>query len=444
MNRKRIRTSAVTAVALSALLAACSSGGGSSKSAPKSSGPVTVVMWGWAEEKTVQPAVDKYNATHTDIQLKYVKQADNTGTAANLRNAVAAGSGVPCLVQPFGEVPSLAAEGLLTDITSYVTPYVKQGVFNKAALASAQADGKYFGVPLGFNPTFMIVNRKVYDQYGVAIPKTWDDVISAGKQLKQHGVYIMNLAGEDPSTLVNLVQQAGGSWYKVAGNKWQIGFTSPESEKAANVVQQLIDNNLAANQTYKDKPALIAYFDSGKMVSLVTQTWQLPKYETTYKTSLGNWEPVDMPQYSDASGFTTLGHGSAELVPKGCPTVKQAVDAEVWMATNKDAINASYDPTTKAYTWPGAVPDPSPWVDSVVPDKLFGSYQPETRGVVMKSVGAAQDSWQVGPNYTGVFSELQDQWAKAVTKQITMQQLLEHMQTFTVNDLKSKNINVEG
>lgn len=442
MNRKQFRTSAATAAALSALLAGCGSGGG--ESAPKSAGPVTIVMWGWNEESTVQPVVDKFNATHTDIKLKYVKQADNPGTAANLRNAVAAGSGVPCLVQQFQEVPGLAAEGLLSDVTSDVTPYVNQGVFNKAALAAAQADGKYFGVPLGFDPTFMIVNRKVYDQYGVPIPKTWDDVISAGKQLKQHGVYIMNLAGEDPSTLVNLVQQAGGSWYKVVGGKWQIGFTSPESQKAANVVQQLIDNNLVANQTYKDKPALIAYFDSGKMVSLVTQTWQLPKYETTYKTSLGDWEPVDMPQYSDAAGFRTLGHGTAELVPKGCQSVKQAVDAAVWMATSKDAVNASYNPTTKAYTWPGALPDPSPWVDSVLPDKLFGPYKPETRGVVMKSVQAAQDSWQVGPNYTGVFAELQDQWAKAVTKQITMQQLLQHMQTFTVNDLKSKNINVEG
>jgi multiple sugar transport system substrate-binding protein len=38
--------------------------------------------------------------------FKAVKQADNPGTAANLRNAVAAKQDVPCLVKNFGEVPS--------------------------------------------------------------------------------------------------------------------------------------------------------------------------------------------------------------------------------------------------------------------------------------------------------------------------------------------------
>jgi multiple sugar transport system substrate-binding protein len=50
----------------------------------------------------------------------------------------------------------------------------------------------------------------------------------------------------------------------------------------------------------------------------------------------------------------------------------------------------------------------------------------------------------VGPNYTGVFAELQDQWANAVNGEITMVELLERMQDFTVEDLRSKNINVAG
>ncbi|WP_105968135.1 ABC transporter substrate-binding protein [Streptomyces geranii] len=443
MNRKQGRVAAATAAALSVVLAGCSSG---NNTAAGSDGPVTIEMWGWGETQYTQPIVDKFNSTHTDIKLKYVKQADDTSTAANVRNAVAAGKGVPCLVQNWGgaEVPSLAAEGLLADVTEYVEPYVEKGVFNKAAPAGAQAGGKYYGVPSGSQPSFMLINRAVYDKYGVDVPKTWDDVITAGKTLKKHGVYVMNMAGEDPSTLVGLVQQAGGSWYGIDGDSWKVDFLSPESLKAADVVQQLVDNDLVANQTYMDKPALIKYFDSGKMVSLVTQVWQLGAYEIDYKKSLGDWQAIDLPQFSDATQFTTMAHGAAELIPKGCEHLKEAVEASVWKMTSKDAINASYNSQTKSYSWPGAIPDPSPWVDSAVPSKLFGTHKSETKEVILKSVKAGRDSWVVGPNYTGVFAELQDQWAQVAAKKITVREALEHMQKFTVDDLKSKNINVES
>lgn len=80
----------------------------------------------------------------------------------------------------------------------------------------------------------------------------------------------------------------------------------------------------------------------------------------------------------------------------------------------------------------------------MVTDKLFGTHKSEARGVILKSVEHAKSNWTVGPNYTGVFAELQDQWAKIVTKKMTVKQALEHLQEFTVDDLKSKNINVEG
>ncbi|SDT06097.1 ABC transporter substrate-binding protein [Actinoplanes derwentensis] len=405
-----------------------------------SSGPVEVEYWAWAPN--IEPVVAKFNETHTDLKIKFVKQADNPTTATGLRNAVAAGQNVPCIVQSFGEVPSLLAEGLLADVTEHLTPYVEKRVFTDTAVKGVTIGGKYFGVPAGAAPSFLMINRAVYDQYGIAVPKTWDDVIAAGVELKPHGVQVMNLAGEDPSTLINLVQQAGGTWYSVQDDAWRIGFTSPESRKAAAVVQQLVDNGIVANQTYTDRPALISYFDQGKMVSLPTATWQLANYETNFKKSIGDWQPVDLPQYADAPTFVTPAHGAATLIPKGCKDLAAATEAAVWLNSSKDAIDASYLPETGAHAWPGAIPDPSPWVESVVPKNLFGDRRAEAVPVILKATKAGIDPWIVGPNYTGVFKELQDQWALAVTRKITFAQLLDHMQTYTTDDLKTKGINV--
>ncbi|MEV8604649.1 extracellular solute-binding protein [Streptomyces griseoviridis] len=444
MNGKRVRVLSATSVVLSIVaLAGC---GGSGDEGTKASGPVTVEWWSWDESKTTQPVADKFNATHDDVKIKLVKQADNVGTAQNVRNVVASGKNVPCLVKNFGEVPGLAGEGLLSDVTDALQPYLRKKAFTEAALPAVRAGGRYYAVPTGFTPQFMIINKSVYDAYGIAAPKTWDELIDAGKKLKKHGVYVMNLAGEDPSTLVNLVQQANGSWYRQDGDSWKVDFLSPESLQAADIVQRLVDNDLVANQTYQDRPALISYFDSGKMVSLPTSTWQLGTYELNYKKSLGDWQPIDLPQFAGASAFTTPGHSvnSGLIVPKGCAHVKEAVEAGVWMNTTKEAVDATYQKDTKQYSWPGAIPDPSPWVASTVPDKLFGKDRDQARGVILKAVAGAKDTWTVGPNYTGVFAELQDEWAKIVTKKITVKAALAHLQEFTVKDLKSKNINVEG
>lgn len=431
-NSRRVALAGL-ALCLAATTVACSS----NTTKTSSSGPVQIEYWGWTD---IQPVVDKFNATHTGIKVKFVKQADLPGTATTLRNAVAAGSAIPCLSQNFGDVPALLSEGLLTDVTDYVKP--AESKFKTTALKGAQVQGKYYGIPTGTGPTFMMINRAAYDKYGVPVPKTWDEVIAAGKALKPHGVQVMNLAGEDPSTLVNLIIQAGGSWYSVQNDSWKVDFLSPESVAAANILQQLVDNGLVANQTYQDRPALIAYFDEGKMVSLPTSTWQLTNYELHFKKTIGDWEPVDLPQFAGATKFATPAHGNTLLVPKGCRHPKEASEVGIWMNTTKDGVDATYDKATGSYAWPGGIPDPSPWVDAAVPQKLFGSHRSEASTVINKASQSGVDNWLVGPNYTGVFKELQDQWAQAVTKKITFHQLLENMQKFTVDDLKAKGINV--
>ncbi|MFD5318854.1 ABC transporter substrate-binding protein [Streptomyces sp. NPDC127098] len=440
MQPARITLASAVAVTLSLLATAC--GGG--EEGDQGDGPVVIEMWSWNEERLMRPVVDEFNATHDDIQLRLVTQVDLPGAAANLRNAVASGEDIPCLVQSVGEVPALTSEGLLTDVTDALQPYLDDGLFNEAALPGAMVGDRYYGVPSGFNPSFMMINRAVYDEHGIEVPTTWDEFIAAGEELRPHGAYVMNFAAEDPSTLVNLVQQAGGSWYEIEGDAWRVDFLSEESRRAADIVQQLIDKDLVAHQTYLDRPALIEYFDSGQMVSLPTSTWQLTKYEIDFQNTIGDWQPIDLPQFSDAEEFVTPAHGGAELVPEGCEHVEEAVEVSVWKATNEEAINATLDPMTGMYTWPGAVPDPSPWVDSAVPERLFGDRRDEAGDVIMRAVEAGRDPWVVGPNYTGVFAELQDQWARAVSGEITMVELLERMQDFTVEDLRSKNINVVG
>ncbi|MGW1927521.1 sugar ABC transporter substrate-binding protein, partial [Streptomyces massasporeus] len=73
MTRSWSRTSRViagTATALAVLTACGGSGDDTANStANKPNGPVTITFWGWA--KGSKDVVDAFNASHTDIQVKF-------------------------------------------------------------------------------------------------------------------------------------------------------------------------------------------------------------------------------------------------------------------------------------------------------------------------------------------------------------------------------------
>ena len=86
----------------------------------------------------------------------------------------------------------------------------------------------------------------------------------------------------------------------------------------------------------------------------------------------------------------------------------------------------------------------SEYTDDVVPDKIFGD-QPasEVGKVIAKAQNAAVGKFERGPNYDAWFPEMQDQWGKAMAKQITLKEAMANVQTFITKDLDSKGIKYE-
>jgi hypothetical protein len=71
-----------------------------------------------------------------------------------------------------------------------------------------------------------------------------------------------------------------------------------------------------------------------------------------------------------------------------------------------------------------------------------GEHRDEVEDVLLKAIDGGVNDFVYGPNWTSVFSELQDQWAKIVTKDITVVEALENMQRYAVDDLEALGINV--
>ncbi|NNN34157.1 extracellular solute-binding protein [Streptomyces sp. S3(2020)] len=439
-RRRRFAQTAVAGIALTGLLAAC--GGSDSGDDTDSSGPVTLDFWGWANGQ--EAVVKAFNASHKDVQLKYTKITDQLTMQKQLSNAVKA-ENAPCLLQNTGEyVTSWVAQGALADISKYVES--SKGKFNSGSWATGQVQGKTYGVPTASAPAFTIYRTDLFKKYGLKAPTTWDDFIAAGKVLKKHDIKITNYAGEDPSTLEVLAMQAGAHWYAIDGDAWKVNFQDEGSLKAAKVIQEIIDNDLNAKLSFADYAAVQRSFDNGDTATRQISTWQMSGMVQNFTKSFGDWALSPWPTFAGEAAKTPAGtnqSGNLTLVSEQCKHQEQAAEAALWMSTDTGAVKTMASPETGSGVMP-ALADSDSYVPEAISEKLLGKNYEPAQQIVKDSLGTVTTDWTFGPNWTAMFTELQSQWGKVVSKKQTVTDLLAHMQEWTVKDLKSRGINVKG
>ncbi|MEW1640954.1 extracellular solute-binding protein [Streptomyces sp. NPDC091219] len=438
--RRKFARAAVAGLALTGLLSAC--GGGSGSEDKASSGPVTLPFWGWANGQDA--VVRAFNAAHKDVRLKYTKVTDQLTMQKQLTNAVKAGN-APCLVQNTAEyVTTWVSQGALADISQYVS--ADRDKFNAGAWSSAQVQGKSYGVPTSSAPAFTIYRTDVFKKYGLKAPTTWDEFIAAGKVLMKHGIKITNYAGEDPSTLEVLAMQAGAHWYAIDGDAWKVDFQDAGSLKAAQVIQDIIDDDLNSTLSFADYAAVQRNFDNGGTATRQISTWQMAGMVQNFTKSDGKWALSPWPTFAGEAAKTPAGtnqSGGVTLVTKQCAHQQQAAEAALWLSTNPGAVRTMASPTTGNGVMP-ALADSDAYVAGSISDKLLGTNYEPAKKVVTDSLGTVTSDWVFGPDWTAMFTELQTQWGRVVGKQEKVTDLLAHMQEWTVKDLKSRGISVKG
>ncbi|WP_326671376.1 sugar ABC transporter substrate-binding protein [Streptomyces canus] len=435
--RTRAVAGAAVALSLSLVLSACGGGDDTDSTAKTTKGDVQLEFWSWTEG--IQQQVAVWNKEHPETHVKYVNAAGDT-VYQKLRAAITSGN-APCLSKMDGmNLANFAADGLLTDITKPAAPYKSR--YTTPAWNAVSPGGATYGIPTGSSPLFTAYRADLFEKYGVQAPKTWDDVIAAGKavQKKDKNVKIFNMAGEDPSTLVDLSWQAGAQWYGIAGDHWEIGFTSPEALKAADVVQQLVDNNLASNASYAD-PGVFKTWDLGRTILMTTSTWQLPIYDTNFPKSKGKWQLADAPVFDSAKPQTSSNF-DVTAVLKGCKYPDRAAQFAAWLSSSKESLTALTDPASKSGLFP-AVKDVSPYVDKIIPTEMFNG-KSDSAQVITTAASRVGEQWQYGPDYAAMYSEMQKQWGKVMKKQLTVKAMLTGLQDWVLADLKNKGIKAEA
>lgn len=187
---------AASTLALS--LAACQSGDTATESASgaNTQGIVYVVPTSWANVTALTEAVDAYNAdAESPVTLQAIPD-ENYNSVVGSR--LAGGS----------DIDIFAGSYTLFDVPNVMVEVSDEPVFdrlNNAAVDSLTAtDGKIYSFPSPTpGATFgVFYNTKVFEEAGVSVPKSLDEMTEAMKTLKAKGKTPLFLAGKDGWTLL--------------------------------------------------------------------------------------------------------------------------------------------------------------------------------------------------------------------------------------------------
>ena len=293
-------------------------------------------------ENYAQTKSSRLTAGATDILIAFPKQLPSYVPAANE-----------------GDDARLADAGGFVDLTNQ--PFMSK--FNQSVLKEIQYNGKNYTVPTGLSYyTGLMYNKKIFSQYGLKIPTTWDEFTKLCDTLKAKGVTPLGIAGKDSAgiNMLGLVQ----STYPTAADKNALAKGLYDYSVKLNQGKQLeVMQKLSTLYGYAEPNfAGVSYatmtsdFVNGKFAMMSDGTWNVTTLQSAGKGKL-DFGYFPLPASNTAADNKYLG-GKVELSLAVASNAKNKPAALAWLSTFADNYTLFNDQAGFAPSEPGVSSNP--------------------------------------------------------------------------------------
>ena len=226
--KKKVISAIISATLALGLLAGCGSSGSASTagtaeasgSQEASSGDkVTIRVFSNLPDRTSgqglieQMLFDQYMSENPNVTIQ-TEELDDESYKTKFK-AYASGSDMPDLINVWGQ-PSFLNEVIDAGLIAELNPddYKDYG-FIDGALEGFSKDGKLYGLARNTDVMAFYYNKKLFEENGVEVPKTYDDFLKACETFKNAGIIPVSMDGSDKwpaSIYINaLYQQFDGA-----------------------------------------------------------------------------------------------------------------------------------------------------------------------------------------------------------------------------------------
>ncbi|MEV0199183.1 sugar ABC transporter substrate-binding protein [Nonomuraea sp. NPDC050691] len=443
MGSKISRAARAAAMAAAiGLAAACGGGGGQPAGAPASGDPakpVTLTFWSWVPD--IQKAVDQFNSSHPGVKvnLETITPGPDGGYAKMLA-AVKAGNAPDVAQVGYDSLPSFLVNGALQDVTEYAQDDAAK--FVGWQWQTGVFGGKVYAIPQASGPMGFYYRKDLFDKWGIAAPKTWDDFAAAAATIrkKDKDAYISTFAANQAPWLISLAQQAGQQWFSTEGDSWKVTIDNPDTRRMAAFWQKLLDDKVLkteadlSNAWYKD-------LQTGGIVGWIGGSWGDAIIRGNAPKTSGKWAVAPIPQWPGAATFTSASWagGSSSAILKGTKNPAAATEFAVWLNSDPQSVNTLL---SAGYGWP-SVKDTSKVTNLQKDDTVFPFYGGQNIWDVFKQSDAAVAlDWRWPPVSDALYATLTDNAKAAVQGQGTLTDAFAKTQQAMVDQLKAKGLSV--
>ncbi|WIE64563.1 extracellular solute-binding protein [Curtobacterium sp. MCLR17_036] len=322
---------------------------------------------GSASSNTIKIAYQKFGAfQQLDAQMQVVKkqyEKDNPGKKVELVPIQAQENDYYTKLALMNKAPATAPDvmyedtflvkadaeaGYLLPLDQYTAKWDEWDQFYDNAKQAGQGDdGKVYGIPMGTDTRALWYNKDIFAKAGLPVPwkpKTWDDVLSAAKTIKeqQPDVIPFNIYSGKPQGEASTMQGfemllygadgEGNTLYK--DKKWVTG--SKQFQDSLQFIedvyqgglgptpQQALDTNIGTTITQ-------TWLPKGKLAIDLDGSWQSGTWLKSGTAPWADWDEVmgqaPMPtQNGQAPGYNSMSGGWTLAVGKNSKNPQAAFD----------------------------------------------------------------------------------------------------------------------
>ncbi|ULL13474.1 extracellular solute-binding protein [Paenibacillus sp. H1-7] len=239
------------------------------------------------KNKLLKKVVADYMAAHPNIKIEL--DSLNTDQQKLKLKTQAASKEVPdiTVVNPSAQMKPFVDAGLFAPLNDMVEQNGLKGTFQSGILDYYSFNNNLYALPDGNNIGVVFYNKELFQQGGVEIPKTFEDMIEVVKKLKAKGIQPMVIGEKDSWTgsflFMNILLRTNGgpNFLKDVVDKKKT-FNDPAFTEAVSKFQDLVQAGaFQEGATSFDYNAGENLFKTGKAAMYYMGSWASGGIETS-------------------------------------------------------------------------------------------------------------------------------------------------------------------
>ena len=293
-----------------------------------------------AQTQAFEAAVEEYEKEHENIKIElHGLDTESYKTKISTEFASSA-SGVDVFYYwAPGKLKQLTDADKVLPLNEYVTDDIKSRI-KEASTSNFELDGNLYALPIDSYMMCLFCNKDLFDQAGVEIPTTYDELITAGEALaKLDGVTPLAVGAKDAwlagALYESLALREVGASEVQSALLGETEFTNEGFKKAAEDVVELYDKGILGKNPLEDGEAeATADFLNGKVAMQLDGSWFAGTIDNAEDSAVKDVEVITFPVVSDEQDAADYAGGASAsfFVNKNTDTPEESADFAMYIS----------------------------------------------------------------------------------------------------------------